>query len=170
MARQWIISTAPPPMSHSGISKGNTSSSRAKNCWMNVGPILQSLAWKRSRPWKSHPPPLRLPLSLRMALSNLIDGRAIAEQLHAETSQRIEQLKKRGIEPGLAFVRVGEDPASKVYVGMKERTSSRLGIRSVTKVLDEKTTEEQLLGLIGRLNADPSIHGILVQAPLPPPI
>jgi methylenetetrahydrofolate dehydrogenase (NADP+)/methenyltetrahydrofolate cyclohydrolase len=102
-----------------------------------------------------------------MAQSNLIDGRAIAEQIHAETSQRIEQLKKRGIQPGLAFVRVGEDPASKVYVGMKERTSARLGIRSVTQVLSEDTTEDQLLALIGQLNADPSIHGILVQAPLP---
>jgi methylenetetrahydrofolate dehydrogenase (NADP+)/methenyltetrahydrofolate cyclohydrolase len=102
-----------------------------------------------------------------MGPSNLIDGRAIAEQIHSETAQRIEQLKKRGIQPGLAFVRMGEDPASKVYVGMKERTSSRLGIRSLTKVLDEKTTEAQLLALIGHLNADPSIHGILVQAPLP---
>jgi methylenetetrahydrofolate dehydrogenase (NADP+)/methenyltetrahydrofolate cyclohydrolase len=62
---------------------------------------------------------------------------------------------------------VGEDPASKVYVGMKERTSARLGIRSVTQVLDEKTSEAQLLALIGQLNSDPSIHGILVQAPLP---
>jgi methylenetetrahydrofolate dehydrogenase (NADP+) / methenyltetrahydrofolate cyclohydrolase len=55
-----------------------------------------------------------------MAASNLIDGRAIAEQIHAETSHRIALLKARGIQPGLAFVRVGEDPASKVYVGMKE--------------------------------------------------
>jgi len=105
-----------------------------------------------------------------MAQSNLIDGRAIAEQIHAETAQRIEQLKKRGIQPGLAFVRVGEDPASKVYVGMKERTSARLGIRSATTVLDEKTSEAQLLALIDQLNADPSVHGILVQSPLPPAI
>jgi methylenetetrahydrofolate dehydrogenase (NADP+)/methenyltetrahydrofolate cyclohydrolase len=105
-----------------------------------------------------------------MAQSNLIDGRAIAEQIHAETAQRIEQLKKRGIQPGLAFVRVGEDPASKVYVGMKERTSARLGIRSVTTVLDEKTSQEQLLALIDQLNADPAVHGILVQSPLPPAI
>ena len=58
-----------------------------------------------------------------MAGENLIDGRAIAEQIHSETSQRIEALKRRGIEPCLIFVRVGEDPASQVYVGMKEKTS-----------------------------------------------
>ncbi|MDB6032941.1 MAG: Bifunctional protein FolD [Verrucomicrobiales bacterium] len=102
-----------------------------------------------------------------MGTSNLIDGRAIAEQIHAETAQRIEKLKQRGIQPGLAFVRVGEDPASKVYVGMKERTSTRLGIRSLTRVLDEKTSEADLLTLIRELNVDPAIHGILVQAPLP---
>src|SRR3954462_15233790 len=134
---------------------------------MNAGPTLPSSVWKHSKPWKSLPPPQPLRLSLRMAQSNLIDGRAIAEQIHAETAQRIEQLKKRGLQPGLAFVRVGEDPASKVYVGMKERTSARLGIRSVTRVLDQKTTEDQLLALIHQLNADSSIHGILVQAPLP---
>jgi methylenetetrahydrofolate dehydrogenase (NADP+) / methenyltetrahydrofolate cyclohydrolase len=102
-----------------------------------------------------------------MGTSNLIDGRAIADQIHAETAQRIEKLKQRGIQPGLAFVRVGEDPASKVYVGMKERTSTRLRIHSLTRVLDEKTSEADLLALIGELNADPTIHGILVQAPLP---
>jgi methylenetetrahydrofolate dehydrogenase (NADP+)/methenyltetrahydrofolate cyclohydrolase len=102
-----------------------------------------------------------------MAASNLIDGRAIAEQLHAETAQRVAALKTRGVQPGLVFVRVGEDPASKVYVGMKGKTSARLGIWSDTKVLDEKTSEEDLLKLIGELNADTRVHGILVQAPLP---
>lgn len=102
-----------------------------------------------------------------MAASNLIDGRAIAEQLHAETVQRVEALKARGIQPGLVFVRVGEDPASRVYVGMKGKTSARLGIFSDTKVLDEKTSEADLLQLIRELNADQKVHGILVQAPLP---
>jgi len=99
--------------------------------------------------------------------SNLIDGRAIAEQIHAETAQRIAALKARSIQPGLAFVRVGEDPASKVYVGMKERTSSRLGIFSLTTVLSAASTEAELLTLLSQLNSDPRIHGILVQAPLP---
>lgn len=102
-----------------------------------------------------------------MPADNLIDGRAIAEQIHAETAQQIASLKARGIEPKLIFVRVGEDPASQVYVGMKERTSQRLGIRSDTKVLAEKTTQAELLRLIAGLNADSSVHGILVQAPLP---
>ncbi len=98
---------------------------------------------------------------------NLIDGRAIAEQLHVETAQRVDNLRRRGVRPGLAFVRVGEDPASKVYVGMKGKTSERLGLVSDTRVLDEQTTEAELLKLIGELNADDAVHGILVQAPLP---
>src|SRR5437879_2648542 len=105
-----------------------------------------------------------------MAVANLIDGRAIAEQIHRETAARIAQLKSRGIQPGLVFIRVGEDPASKVYVGMKQRTSDRLGILSRTEVLDEKTRQTELLALIQKLNADPQVHGILVQAPLPPHI
>lgn len=100
-------------------------------------------------------------------LTNLIDGRAIAEQIHAETTQRIAALKARGIPPGLAFVRVGEDPASKVYVGMKEKTCRRLGFYSETHVLPSTTTQPELLALLARLNADPRVHGILVQAPLP---
>jgi methylenetetrahydrofolate dehydrogenase (NADP+) / methenyltetrahydrofolate cyclohydrolase len=102
-----------------------------------------------------------------MAASNLIDGRAIAEQIHAETAQRIQALKRQGIEPGLVFVRVGEDPASKVYVGMKEKTSARLGLWSDTRVLPENTSEADLLHVIRELNVDPRVHGILVQAPLP---
>lgn len=101
------------------------------------------------------------------APANLIDGRAIAELVHLDTAQRLAALKARGIQPGLAFVRVGEDPASQVYVGMKERTSQRLGIRSETHVLPAATTEAELLQLLARLNADRTIHGILVQAPLP---
>ena len=99
--------------------------------------------------------------------TNLIDGRAIAEQVHAETAQRIASLQARGIQPGLAFVRVGEDPASKVYVGMKEKTCRRLGFFSETHVLATNTTQAELLALLARLNADARIHGILVQAPLP---
>ena len=102
-----------------------------------------------------------------MKADNLIDGRAIAEQIHAETEQQVRALKARGVEPTLIFVRVGEDPASQVYVGMKERMSKRLGIRSETKVLPEATTQQELLRLIQQLNSDKSVHGILVQAPLP---
>ena len=102
-----------------------------------------------------------------MPADNLIDGRAIAREVHAETESRVARLKSAGGEPGLVFVRVGEDSASKVYVGMKERTAARLGIRSETTVLPEDTPEAELLKLLVKLNADSSVHGVLVQAPLP---
>lgn len=102
-----------------------------------------------------------------MAPANLIDGRAIAKELQAELVQRIAALKGRGVQPGLAFVRVGEDPASKVYVGRKERTCAELSIFSETHVLPQGASEQELLALLSRLNADRRLHGILVQAPLP---
>lgn len=98
---------------------------------------------------------------------NLIDGRALAEAIHQETAQRIAALQSKGVVPGLTFIRVGEDPASRVYVGMKEKTAQRLGIQSTTRVLPDHTTESELLELISQLNHDPGCHGILVQAPLP---
>jgi len=102
-----------------------------------------------------------------MPVENLIDGRAIARQLQDELAQPIATLKEAGVQPGLAFVRVGEDPASKVYVGRKEKACAELGIYSETHVLPEATGEAELLALLARLNADPRLHGILVQAPLP---
>ncbi|HTI71151.1 MAG TPA: tetrahydrofolate dehydrogenase/cyclohydrolase catalytic domain-containing protein, partial [Candidatus Limnocylindria bacterium] len=91
----------------------------------------------------------------------------IAQAIHGETATRVAALKQRGVVPGLVFIRVGEDPASQVYVGMKEKRSAELGIRSVTHVLPESTPEADLLALIARINTDPQWHGILVQAPLP---
>lgn len=102
-----------------------------------------------------------------MAATNLIDGRFVAGQIQNELTQRIAALKSRGVQPGLAFVRVGEDPASKVYVGRKEKSCAELGIASKTQVLAEQTSEAELLALLAELNADPNLHGILVQAPLP---
>lgn len=98
---------------------------------------------------------------------NVIDGRAIAAQIQQELAARVLELKGRGISPGLAFVRVGEDPASKVYVGRKEKACAELGIVSETHVLQEATSESDLLALIAKLNAATHLHGILVQAPLP---
>jgi methylenetetrahydrofolate dehydrogenase (NADP+)/methenyltetrahydrofolate cyclohydrolase len=98
---------------------------------------------------------------------NVIDGRAIAAQIQRELAQRVAELKKRGVVPGLAFVRVGEDAASKVYVGRKEKSCAELGIFSETHVLPEVTNEDELLMLIAKLNSDSRLHGILVQAPLP---
>ena len=102
-----------------------------------------------------------------MSVGNLIDGRAISAQILSELSGRVRALKQRGVTPGLAFVRVGEDPASKVYVGRKEKACAELGMFSETQVLPEKTSEAELLALIGTLNSDARVHGILVQAPLP---
>ena len=102
-----------------------------------------------------------------VGMNNLIDGRAIASQLLGELSDRIANLKGRGVQPGLAFVRVGDDPASKVYVGRKEDACHKLGIHSETKVMDGITSERDLLSVLEALNANPRLHGILVQAPLP---
>ena len=102
-----------------------------------------------------------------MSASNLIDGRAIAAQIQNELASRVAALKQRGVQPGLAFVRVGEDAASKVYVGRKEKACADLEIYSETRVLPEATTESELLALLAKLNSDTRLHGILVQAPLP---
>lgn len=102
-----------------------------------------------------------------MPPGNLIDGRAIAGQIHQETARRVAQLQSRGITPRLVFIRVGEDPASRLYVGMKEKTCVQLGIASQTSVLSASTSEQELLELLARLNGDRAVHGILVQAPLP---
>ncbi|HSY16700.1 MAG TPA: bifunctional 5,10-methylenetetrahydrofolate dehydrogenase/5,10-methenyltetrahydrofolate cyclohydrolase [Candidatus Acidoferrales bacterium] len=100
-------------------------------------------------------------------MTNLIDGRAIAAQIQGELAARVADLKRRGVVPGLAFVRVGEDPASKVYVGRKEKACAELGVASETHVLPGETSEVELLALLARLNSASHLHGILVQAPLP---
>ena len=105
--------------------------------------------------------------SVAPSLSTVVDGRAIAAQIQQELAVRVADLKGRGVIPGLAFVRVGEDPASKVYVGRKEKACAELGIVSETHVLPADTLEADLLSLIGKLNAATHLHGILVQAPLP---
>ena len=102
-----------------------------------------------------------------MQPDNLIDGRAIAAQVLADLRPRLDALRARGVQPGLVFVRVGEDPASRVYVGRKEKTAAELGLRSETHVLPENTAEADLLHLLDQLNRDQRWHGILVQAPLP---
>jgi len=102
-----------------------------------------------------------------MSTARLIDGKAISAQIHSETAARTAALREKGVTPGITFVRVGEDPASRAYVRMKGAKAEELGIRSETIVLDEKTPQAELLTLIGKLNADPKVNGILVQAPLP---
>ncbi len=100
--------------------------------------------------------------------AQIISGTEIAKQIREELGQEIAELKeKHGLIPGLATVLVGEDPASQVYVGAKEKTCQALGIYSERHNLPADTSEEKLLALIDRLNKDPRIHGILVQLPLP---
>jgi methylenetetrahydrofolate dehydrogenase (NADP+)/methenyltetrahydrofolate cyclohydrolase len=97
----------------------------------------------------------------------IIDGKAIASQVRAEVAEAVKSLRARGITPGLTVVRVGEDPASAIYVRGKRKACEEVGIHSVEHHLDASTTQAQLLDLVGRLNRDPSVHGILVQLPLP---
>jgi len=97
----------------------------------------------------------------------LIDGKALAADVEAETKPRVERLAARGVVPGLATVLVGENPASQMYIRLKHSACDRVGIRSENVVLPEDTTEEQLIVKIQELNERPDIHGILLQLPLP---
>jgi len=100
--------------------------------------------------------------------AQLISGTEIAKQIRAEIKQEVTELKqKHNVVPGLATVLVGEDPASQVYVGQKEKTSVELGLYSERHDIPVSTTEKELLALIDKLNKNPKIHGILVQLPLP---
>ncbi|MBK1790190.1 bifunctional methylenetetrahydrofolate dehydrogenase/methenyltetrahydrofolate cyclohydrolase FolD [Persicirhabdus sediminis] len=100
----------------------------------------------------------------------LIDGKQVAAQVIEECKQEIAQLKEQGIAPGLAVVLVGDDPASKVYVGSKVRKCAELGLHSEKIELPADATHEEVLAVVERLNADEKIHGILVQSPPPPQI
>ena len=97
----------------------------------------------------------------------IIDGKAVAAGVTAEVTRRAATLTARGVKPGLAVVIVGEDPASQVYVRNKSRTAEACGFHSVQHSLAATTSEADLLALVQSLNADPAIHGILVQLPLP---
>ena len=99
--------------------------------------------------------------------AKIIDGKAIAQEVRAEWKARADALKARGITPGLAVVIVGEDPASKIYVSNKVKTCAEMGMHSEHITLPADTPEATLLARIAELNANPAIHGILVQLPVP---
>ncbi len=100
--------------------------------------------------------------------AQIIDGKAFAARVREQVADHVSALKSdHGITPGLAVVLVGEDPASQVYVRSKGKMTIEVGMASFEHKLDAETSEADLLALIGRLNADPSVHGILVQLPLP---
>ncbi|MDX1578947.1 MAG: bifunctional methylenetetrahydrofolate dehydrogenase/methenyltetrahydrofolate cyclohydrolase FolD [Gemmatimonadota bacterium] len=100
-------------------------------------------------------------------MAKLIDGRAIAAEIRSEVAERTARVVARGVRPGLAVVLVGDDPASHVYVRMKTRACEEAGIyaRDITPPAD--IAQDELLAIVDELNADPAIHGILVQLPLP---
>jgi methylenetetrahydrofolate dehydrogenase (NADP+)/methenyltetrahydrofolate cyclohydrolase len=100
-------------------------------------------------------------------MSSVIDGKSVAAAVLEECRAEVLELKARGITPGLAVVLVGEDPASQVYVGSKARTCVDLGIYSRKIELPAATTQDELIAVVRELNADPAIHGILVQSPPP---
>ena len=99
--------------------------------------------------------------------AKIISGKEIARQIREELHEQVARLAEEGLVPGLATVLVGEDPASRLYVGMKNKAAAAAGIHSRQLTLSDETSEAELLALVDELNADPEIHGILVQLPLP---
>ena len=100
-------------------------------------------------------------------MSKIIDGKAVSAQVKQRIKAETDKLREQGIEIGLAVVIVGDDPASKVYVRNKKRACEEVGFNSYEYALPAETTEEELLDLVRKLNADDKVDGILVQLPLP---
>lgn len=100
-------------------------------------------------------------------MTNLIDGKSIAEKVYVDLRREIAELNSRGVTPGLAVVLIGDDPASRAYVRSKDKMSRELGLYSVKLELPANTTQDDLLGHVEKLNHDPAVHGILVQSPPP---
>ena len=99
--------------------------------------------------------------------ARIIDGKLVAKQVRIALKPRIAELKKRGVTPGLAAVLIGDDPASATYVGSKARACEKLGLRSLVIRKPADFAQDKLLAIVSELNDDDSIHGILVQSPLP---
>ena len=100
-------------------------------------------------------------------MGNIIDGKAVAAKVRVEVAERAAALKAQGVQPGLAVVLVGDDPASQTYVRFKERACEKAGIASTTHRLSGDTPQAGILEVVSALNGDPAVHGILVQLPLP---
>lgn len=103
-------------------------------------------------------------------MATLLSGKTVSAKIKEKLKKEVTALKAKGVTPGLAVVIVGDDPASKVYVGRKEAMCEELGMHSVKYALPAETTQDELTALVQRLNADSTIHGILVQLPLPKPL
>ncbi len=100
-------------------------------------------------------------------VARFLDGKSTAKEVRASVAEDVSKLTANGVTPGLAVVLVGEDPASQVYVRNKDRAAAEAGIAVRTVKLAATTTQEELLGVVAGLNSDPTVHGILVQLPLP---
>lgn len=108
-----------------------------------------------------------LPLSEEIKLTIVLDGKKTADALMTDLQATVSDLTAQGVTPGLAVILVGEDPASAIYVRNKHRRAKALGIRSIQITLPKTASQEEVLAAIAKLNADPTIDGILVQLPLP---
>lgn len=107
-------------------------------------------------------------MNINMQKEKIIDGKKLAEELNQKLKQQVEKyIKKSGIKPKLATILVGDNPASKVYLNIKKRICNKVNIESLSIELDKNINKNQLLNEINRLNTDPSVHGILLQLPLP---
>ncbi|MDP8955933.1 MAG: bifunctional 5,10-methylenetetrahydrofolate dehydrogenase/5,10-methenyltetrahydrofolate cyclohydrolase [Actinomycetota bacterium] len=99
--------------------------------------------------------------------ARIINGKAIAAQVRADVAQRVRRLSERGVVPGFVDLLIGEDPASKTYVGMKYRAAAEAGMKAFDHFLPATASRAEALEIIQSLNADPAIHGVIVQSPLP---
>ena len=102
--------------------------------------------------------------------ARILDGKSLAASIRLDLKQKVDALVRRGVKPGLAVILAGDDPASKVYVRNKTRACEEVGVRSQQIDYPASVTQEELISRIRKLNADPAVHGILVQLPLPKPI
>ena len=104
---------------------------------------------------------------MRLVTARVLDGRAVSADIRSEVSERVRALSEKGVVAGLAAVLVGDDQASRIYVGAKHKACADVGIRSEQVDLPAYVTEGELLATLRRLNRDPEIHGIIVQLPMP---
>jgi methylenetetrahydrofolate dehydrogenase (NADP+)/methenyltetrahydrofolate cyclohydrolase len=100
--------------------------------------------------------------------ATIIDGKKIAAEVRSEVAERVRRLASRGVTPGFVDLLFGEDPASKLYVGMKYRAAAEAGMAAFDHLLPARASAEEALAIIEKLNADPHVHGVIVQSPLPP--
>ena len=99
--------------------------------------------------------------------ARVIDGKAIAAEVRAEVAERVARLVAQGITPGFVDLLIGEDPPSKLYVGMKNKAAGEAGMRALDRTLPASAGREEALSVIEELNTDPTVHGVIVQSPLP---